>query len=67
MFPAATGHWSALFSRTQEGVSINKSLLTLGKVVSALAEQGRRKGVFIPYRESVLTWQVSFGLERVVV
>lgn len=50
------------FSRTQEGVSINKSLLTLGKVISALAELGSRRRVFIPYRESVLTWQVS-GLE----
>ncbi|XP_053769371.1 kinesin-like protein KIF14 isoform X3 [Desmodus rotundus] len=46
----------------REGVSINKSLLTLGKVVSALAEQGRRKGVFIPYRESVLTWLLKESL-----
>ncbi|ELW57894.1 Kinesin-like protein KIF14 [Tupaia chinensis] len=46
--------------RLKEGVSINKSLLTLGKVISALSEQANRKRVFIPYRESVLTWQVSF-------
>ena len=33
------------------------SLLTLGKVISALADQVvNRKRVFIPYRESVLTW-----------
>ncbi|KAM5300671.1 kinesin-like protein KIF14 isoform 2-T2 [Glossophaga mutica] len=46
----------------REGVSINKSLLTLGKVVSALAEHGRRKGVFVPYRESVLTWLLKESL-----
>ncbi|XP_053515579.1 kinesin-like protein KIF14 [Artibeus jamaicensis] len=46
----------------REGVSINKSLLTLGKVVSALAEHGRQKGVFVPYRESVLTWLLKESL-----
>lgn len=41
----------------QEGASINKSLHTLGKVISALSEQSlTSKKVFIPYRESVLTW-----------
>ncbi|TKC46692.1 hypothetical protein EI555_018694, partial [Monodon monoceros] len=44
--------------RLKEGVSINKSLLTLGKVISALSEQASGKRTFIPYRESVLTWQV---------
>lgn len=39
--------------RLKEGVSINKSLLTLGKVIAALSTN--KKG-FIPYRESVLTW-----------
>lgn len=42
-------------------MSINKSLLTLGKVVSALSEQAGGKRAFIPYRESVLTWQVAFA------
>ncbi|XP_045674220.1 kinesin-like protein KIF14 isoform X1 [Phyllostomus hastatus] len=46
----------------REGVSINRSLLTLGKVVSALAEHGGRKGVFVPYRESVLTWLLKESL-----
>ena len=44
----------------QEGASINKSLLTLGKVISLLSESsisGKRK-LFIPYRDSVLTWLV---------
>ncbi|KAK5646619.1 hypothetical protein RI129_005083 [Pyrocoelia pectoralis] len=39
----------------KQGIFINKSLLTLGKVISALADH--RKGTqFVPYRESVLTW-----------
>ncbi|XP_044288545.1 kinesin-like protein KIF14 [Varanus komodoensis] len=49
--------------RLKEGVSINKSLLTLGKVISALSEQNQsRKKVFIPYRESVLTWLLKESL-----
>ncbi|XP_072504375.1 kinesin-like protein KIF14 isoform X3 [Notamacropus eugenii] len=48
--------------RLKEGVSINKSLLTLGKVISALSEQTNRKRVFIPYRESVLTWLLKESL-----
>ncbi|XP_053989644.1 kinesin-like protein KIF14 [Hylaeus volcanicus] len=43
--------------RLKEGVSINKSLLTLGKVIASLAENmNNRKRGFVPYRESVLTW-----------
>ncbi|KAB0406596.1 hypothetical protein E2I00_010406, partial [Balaenoptera physalus] len=37
--------------RLKEGVSINKSLLTLGKVISALSEQASGRRTFIPYRE----------------
>uniref|UniRef100_A0A8C5DQZ5 Kinesin-like protein KIF14 n=1 Tax=Gouania willdenowi TaxID=441366 RepID=A0A8C5DQZ5_GOUWI len=49
--------------RLREGVSINKSLLTLGKVIYALSEQAlTRKKVFIPYRESVLTWLLKDSL-----
>ncbi|XP_029788997.1 kinesin-like protein KIF14 [Suricata suricatta] len=48
--------------RLKEGVSINKSLLTLGKVISALSEQANRKRGFIPYRESVLTWLLKESL-----
>jgi hypothetical protein len=41
----------------QEGVSINRSLLTLGKVITALAENGSgKKKSFVPYRDSILTW-----------
>ncbi|RXM28338.1 Kinesin-like protein KIF14 [Acipenser ruthenus] len=50
--------------RLKEGVSINKSLLTLGKVISALSEHTsqNKKKVFIPYRESVLTWLLKESL-----
>uniref|UniRef100_A0A8D0HSZ4 Kinesin-like protein KIF14 n=1 Tax=Sphenodon punctatus TaxID=8508 RepID=A0A8D0HSZ4_SPHPU len=49
--------------RLKEGVSINKSLLTLGKVISALSEQSQsRRRAFIPYRESVLTWLLKESL-----
>lgn len=46
--------------RLKEGVSINRSLLTLGRVINALADP--KKNTFAPYRESVLTWllKVSF-------
>ncbi|XP_055000187.1 kinesin-like protein KIF14 [Sorex araneus] len=56
----STAHTSG--DRLKEGVSINKSLLTLGKVISALSEQANRKRVFIPYRESVLTWLLKESL-----
>lgn len=39
--------------RFAEGVNINKSLLTLGKCISLLAEQ--KKPGFIPFRDSKLT------------
>ncbi|XP_019386228.1 PREDICTED: kinesin-like protein KIF14 [Crocodylus porosus] len=49
--------------RLKEGVSINKSLLTLGKVISALSEQTQNgKRIFVPYRESVLTWLLKESL-----
>ncbi|XP_034738211.1 kinesin-like protein KIF14 [Etheostoma cragini] len=49
--------------RLKEGASINKSLLTLGKVIFALSEQAlTRKKVFTPYRDSVLTWLLKESL-----
>ncbi|XP_041695950.1 kinesin-like protein KIF14 [Coregonus clupeaformis] len=49
--------------RLREGSSINKSLLTLGKVISALSEQAQTKRkVFTPYRDSVLTWLLKESL-----
>ncbi|XP_030583287.1 kinesin-like protein KIF14 [Archocentrus centrarchus] len=47
----------------QVGARINKSLLTLGKVISAISEQAlTKKKVFIPYRDSVLTWLLKESL-----
>lgn len=40
--------------KIKQGVYINKSLLTLGKVISSLADH--KNNHFIPYRDSVLTW-----------
>ncbi|CAD6216343.1 GSCOCG00004496001-RA-CDS [Cotesia congregata] len=49
--------------RLREGVSINKSLLILGKVIASLAEStSNRKRGFVPYRESVLTWLLKVSL-----
>ncbi|NXY66106.1 KIF14 protein, partial [Callaeas wilsoni] len=49
--------------RLKEGASINKSLLTLGRVISALSKQYQNgKKTFIPYRESVLTWLLKESL-----
>ncbi|XP_015122928.1 kinesin-like protein KIF16B isoform X2 [Diachasma alloeum] len=63
----ATG---ATGQRLKEGAHINKSLVTLGSVISALAEVSQsstdsnnaRKNVFIPYRDSVLTWLLKDSL-----
>ncbi|XP_053666885.1 kinesin-like protein KIF14 [Anopheles marshallii] len=49
-------------ARLKEGVSINKSLLTLGKVISALAESKKSATTYIPYRDSVLTWLLRENL-----
>ncbi|PRT54954.1 Kinesin-like protein KIF13A [Wickerhamiella sorbophila] len=48
----ATG---ATGQRLREGSNINKSLVTLGRVISALASDRRSTLQVIPYRESVLT------------
>ncbi|XP_053985913.1 kinesin-like protein Klp98A isoform X2 [Hylaeus volcanicus] len=64
----ATG---ATGQRLKEGAHINKSLVTLGSVISALAEvssasdtssSSSKKSVFIPYRDSVLTWLLKDSL-----
>ncbi|KAF7690436.1 kinesin-like protein KIF13B [Silurus meridionalis] len=50
--------------RLKEGSNINKSLTTLGLVISALADQGTGKcqNKFVPYRDSVLTWLLKDSL-----
>uniref|UniRef100_A0A8C5F5Q3 Kinesin motor domain-containing protein n=1 Tax=Gadus morhua TaxID=8049 RepID=A0A8C5F5Q3_GADMO len=50
--------------RLKEGSNINRSLSTLGLVISALAEQGagKNKNKFVPYRDSVLTWLLKDSL-----
>ncbi|KAL2083296.1 hypothetical protein ACEWY4_021069 [Coilia grayii] len=62
---AARGGWM----RLKEGASINKSLVVLGNVISALADMSmsggskmKKKGSFIPYRDSLLTWLLKDSL-----
>ncbi|XP_020799020.1 kinesin-like protein KIF13A isoform X1 [Drosophila serrata] len=56
----------AVGDRLKEGSNINKSLTTLGLVISKLADQtnGKRGGndKFVPYRDSVLTWLLKDNL-----
>ncbi|XP_052333576.1 uncharacterized protein LOC118402698 isoform X35 [Oncorhynchus keta] len=60
-------------ARLKEGANINKSLVTLGSVISALADTcvtgegsshtGKmKKQLFIPYRDSLLTWLLMNSL-----
>ncbi|XP_041481243.1 kinesin-like protein KIF14 isoform X2 [Lytechinus variegatus] len=50
--------------RLKEGANINRSLMTLGKVISGLSDKSLnpKKKVFIPYRDSVLTWLLRESL-----
>ncbi|KAJ3754572.1 kinesin-like protein [Lentinula raphanica] len=57
--------------RLKEGANINKSLTTLGKVISSLAlassadtKKGKKGKAeeFVPYRDSVLTWLLKDSL-----
>ncbi|KAM4603848.1 kinesin-like protein KIF16B isoform 1-T1 [Polymixia lowei] len=56
--------------RLKEGGNINKSLVTLGNVISALADltqEGlntnlKKRSMFVPYRDSVLTWLLKDSL-----
>lgn len=52
-------------ARLKEGAEINRSLSTLGRVISALADAGStktKKGHQVPYRDSVLTWLLKDSL-----
>ncbi|KRT82662.1 Kinesin, partial [Oryctes borbonicus] len=56
-----TGSRTYTTSTFREGANINKSLVALGNVVTALADQTSKysrgfKKRFVPYRDSVLTW-----------
>lgn len=58
--------------RLKEGAHINKSLVSLGSVISSLAllaeqtqssqKNSSKKKIFIPYRDSVLTWLLKDSL-----
>ncbi|CAK1583739.1 unnamed protein product [Parnassius mnemosyne] len=42
--------------RQKEGANINKSLVALSNVISALVTGGSSRSKFVPYRDSALTW-----------
>ncbi|CAH1792419.1 unnamed protein product [Owenia fusiformis] len=53
--------------RLKEGANINRSLVTLGNVISTLADMSvksgsQKKQLFIPYRDSILTWLLKDSL-----
>ncbi|KTG37980.1 hypothetical protein cypCar_00007772 [Cyprinus carpio] len=53
--------------RLKEGANINRSLVTLGIVISTLADLSvgsgmKKKQNFVPYRDSVLTWLLKDSL-----
>jgi len=55
----------AVGARLKEGAEINRSLSTLGRVISALAELSTGKGkkdAVVPFRDSVLTWLLKDAL-----
>ncbi|XP_059086221.1 kinesin-like protein KIF13A isoform X2 [Tigriopus californicus] len=56
----------AVGERLKEGSNINKSLTTLGLVISKLADQASgcktRDKAFVPYRDSTLTWLLKDNL-----
>ncbi|KEF63366.1 kinesin family member 1/13/14 [Exophiala aquamarina CBS 119918] len=50
-------------ARLKEGAEINRSLSTLGRVIAALADlSSGKKGLKVPYRDSVLTWLLKDSL-----
>ena len=54
-----------VFLPPQEGASINRSLHSLGKVISSLSKRsssGKEADGFIPYRDSTLTWLLRDSL-----
>jgi hypothetical protein len=55
---------NATGQRLKEGSCINVSLTTLGNVINKLAEASNDSGknVFVPYRDSILTWLLKDSL-----
>lgn len=57
----ATGYKIAVYCMFT-GIHINKGLLALGNVISALGDEKKRKeGAFVPYRDSKLTRLLQVG------
>jgi kinesin family protein 4/21/27 len=52
----------AVGKRLREGIEINKGLLALGNVISALGDEKKRGRVHVPYRDSKLTRMLQDSL-----
>lgn len=50
--------------RLREGIDINKGLLVLGNVISALGDEQKRGKVHVPYRDSKLTRMLQVIVRR---
>ena len=59
----------AVGERLKEGSNINKSLTTLGLVISKLSDQasGKVRDKFVPYRDSILTWLLKVRLAKLLI
>lgn len=55
----------AVGQQLREGIDINKGLLALGNVISALGDDSKRGKVFVPYRDSKLTRMLQVSARRV--
>ena len=55
-------HQQQSSSRFKESTCINKSLLTLGKIICILSENQQNGIIHLPYRESELTWLLKESL-----
>ncbi len=49
--------------RLREGIDINKGLLVLGNVISALGDEQKRGKVHVPYRDSKLTRMLQVSVD----
>lgn len=50
----------------KEGIDINKGLLALGNVISALGDDQKKGKVYVPYRDSKLTRMLQVNKIRLI-
>ena len=52
--------------RMREGIDINKGLLVLGNVISALGDEKKRGRTHVPYRDSKLTRMLQVNTDTLI-